>query len=736
MSRKLTVFYFLLACFFGNAQKAQNSVIDSLEVLYDLAEQHYLDYDYSKSILTAKKLVDYAQEVGNDVYLAWGYDIIAGNNAFINEMAEAETAFLKALYHADIAPEYEIKSYVYYNAAQFYGDNPEHIKASEELHLKAVELACKEKDTASLIYNYIGLSYAHRLAGNLDMAEDYLKQSGPYINSSKASPENTLSYHFLKGIFASSKGKKIEAKKHFETALKLAKKDNIEADYLEVFYAYGEFLLATNQFEEASAIYQKYADLYAKNFNSKKVTKAKAANSRMKLEEYKNTMNLMQRDKEYSDMIIKRSRQNVTYGAIVFMALNILLTLLFINKKRLSKANKNLQGKNKELTVAKNDAERLAKVRERFISRVSHELRTPLYGVIGLTDILEEKHPQIEQDENLRALKFSGNYLMTLINNILQVDKIDAAKVVVQNKPFCIQRLVTDLGNTFNFSLNKKGNKLHVHIDNNICQTLMGDAPKISQILVNLLGNASKFTKNGNVWLDIRLVGQSASANTIKFTVKDDGIGISEANQETIFDEFSQVGKIQSAYQGTGLGLSIVKYLVEAMDSKVIFHSELNKGTEFSFEITFALGQDTGTPCVENRNIKPLTSRIYRVLAVDDNKINLLVARKYLAGDDFECITVENGYEGIRLFEKEQFDLVLMDINMPEINGIETAKHIRAINDEVPIIAFTAVDQSASNKDYIAEGFNDLIIKPCSKEQLLHTVWKNLKDPAKLTNVS
>lgn len=726
------IILFSLFVNFGNAQESSKRALDSLDMLYSIASKHYENYDYSNSILNAKKVVNYARELDNDEYLAWGYDLMADINAFIGELEEAETHYLKAVYHADIAPDYEVKSYVYLNAGMFYGLNPDKIKASEDLHNKIIKLATQQKDVSSLIYNYIALGSAHRLAGNFGVAEYYLNRSEPYINSPIATAENKMLYNYLRGIFARKKNKDTKAEDYFEAALKIGEENGISGDFAEVLTTYGEFLVATKQFEKASRVYKKYADIDIENFNVKKIAQARAANSSMQLEEYKNILALMKRDKENSALMARKSRLNTIYGIAVFIVLNILLILLFIGRNRLSKANKELQVNNTELTVARDNAERLSGVRRRFVSRVSHELRTPLYGVVGLTDILVERYPQLENDENLKALKFSGNYLMTLINNILQVDKMDADKIVIEKKPFYIERLVQDLGNTFNFSLNKGNNKLHLHFDKDIHQPLMGDDVKISQVLINLLGNASKFTKNGNIWLDLHLMDASASTNTVRFTVRDDGPGISEEDQKVIFDEFSQVGEKQTTYQGTGLGLSIVKSLVEAMGSKIVLRSEPNKGTKLSFEICFAIGTVKKTIKVGNPSSITVSNKSKNtVLVVDDNKTNLLIARKYLESDKFNCVVLENGYDAIDIMGKEHFDLVLMDINMPGINGIETTKRLRAINDKVPIIAFTAVDHSESNKDYVVAGFNDLIIKPSSKDQLLEIVWKNLKASAK-----
>ena len=245
-----------------------------------------------------------------------------------------------------------------------------------------------------------------------------------------------------------------------------------------------------------------------------------------------------------------------------------------------------LHKKNAELIIAKEKAELASKTKANFLSTVTHELRTPLYAVTGLSNMLLEENPKPEQIQHLKSLKFSGDYLLTFINDILQINKIEANKVDIEPELFNLKKKINNIILALNNSALDNNTKLHFEYDKTLPENFIADQLKISQILINLIGNSIKFTKDGDIWIRVYKLNEENDIYNLRFEIEDNGIGISEEKQENMFESFSQ-GSIQinRKYGGTGLGLSIVKGLIEILKGKIYLKSELGKGSTFYFEI-------------------------------------------------------------------------------------------------------------------------------------------------------
>jgi len=242
---------------------------------------------------------------------------------------------------------------------------------------------------------------------------------------------------------------------------------------------------------------------------------------------------------------------------------------------------------NDDLKIAKEKAEEVSSLKSQFVSTISHELRTPLYGVVGITNILSEENKELEDSPHLKALKFSAQYLLALVNDILQINKIEEKRVVLEHVPFTIQEEIQTIIHSLQFIANNNGNSIFVEVDSRIPKCLLGDKLRLSQIIMNLVGNALKFTKNGNVIIKVNLIDVKDNLNYIEFQVIDNGIGIEKEDLDKIYEKFVQVGRKADDYQGTGLGLSIVKNLIGLFGSKIEVESKINHGTSFKFTIAF-----------------------------------------------------------------------------------------------------------------------------------------------------
>lgn len=421
-------------------------------------------------------------------------------------------------------------------------------------------------------------------------------------------------------------------------------------------------------------------------------------------------------DQEAENSFIKIT----TILSIALITILSLLTLsLYKNNNIRLKTNNMLHKKNDELVIAKEKAELASKTKANFLSTVTHELRTPLYAVTGLTNMLLDEDPKPEQIPHLKSLKFSGDYLLTFINDILQINKIEANKVELDPELFNLKKKVENVIAALNNSALDNNIKIHFDYEKGLPENFIGDQLKISQILINLIGNSIKFTKDGDIWVRVSNSSKVENIYTLKIDIEDNGIGISQEKQDNMFESFSQ-GSIQinRKYGGTGLGLSIVKGLVEILKGKIYLKSELGKGSTFTFEIPLEFSEKTEVVKKENysKNINQLDLSNIKILVVEDNKINQMITKKILNKMNLVCDVVDNGEDAVEHVKDNKYSVVLMDIHMPGISGLEATKIIRTFDKELTIFALTAVTLEDKMHEFDEAGFNDIISKPFKQE--------------------
>lgn len=435
---------------------------------------------------------------------------------------------------------------------------------------------------------------------------------------------------------------------------------------------------------------------------------------------------------------INDQRHSINFGkmttglSIALIVILSLLTLsLYKNNNLRAKANELLQDKNSELQLAKEKAEKASLAKAQFLSTITHELRTPLYAVTGLTHLLLEEDPKPHQKEHLNSLKFSGEYLLSLINNILDLNKLEANKVEVEKTSFNLKKRANDVLVALKKSADDRKNNLHFEFDETIPEKLLGDPLKLSQILINLIGNSLKFTQNGDIYVRIQKLKESSDRTTVHFEIEDNGVGISKKKQKSIFETFSQASlQINRKFGGTGLGLSIVKNLLELMGSRIQLESQLGKGSKFYFDINFSISeelQDNDNPNNIIYDVDYVALENREILVVEDNKINQMITKKILEKNKMKCMVADNGMDAIALIKEHNFDAVLMDIHMPGISGIEATQEIRKFNRQLPIIALTAVTIDENLDEFYRAGFNEIIPKPFKTEEFFEKIYRTLE---------
>lgn len=384
-----------------------------------------------------------------------------------------------------------------------------------------------------------------------------------------------------------------------------------------------------------------------------------------------------------------------------------------------------------ELIKAKKEAEKAARIKSDFLSTMSHEIRTPMNAIIGFTDLLLTSNFSEQDSQYLKTIKYSADNLMVILNDILDISKIEAGKFNIENFEFDLREKLQYLYQTFEYKALDKGLKLIFEIDEKIPPILVGDAYRLNQIMVNLIGNALKFTSNGFVKLRIQVVREYENLVDLNIEVSDSGIGISHDKLSMIFDSFSQAHNNNAAkyFGGTGLGLSITRKIAELMQGEITAESELGKGSKFSVKITFKQGEILPKRNSQNNDV-PFSLKGFSIIVAEDILANQLLLKHLLNKWEADFIICNNGQEVLRTLQHRNFDLMLMDLQMPEMDGMTTTKIIRKSFrhlDSVPIVAFTADTFARTAQDILDCNFDDFIAKPFKIDELTNVIRKQLR---------
>lgn len=378
----------------------------------------------------------------------------------------------------------------------------------------------------------------------------------------------------------------------------------------------------------------------------------------------------------------------------------------------------------KAMQKAKEAAESLNRQKDSFIANVSHEIRTPIHAVLGFTELLLEQESNPQKIGYLKSVKTAGDNLMFIINDILDLSKIEAGIIQMHATTFKLQQVIQNIFSILHLKAKQKQLKLTYSIFPGVPEYLVGDNNRLSQVLLNLLGNALKFTYQGGVELRVENSGERDDAVMVKFTVTDSGMGIPGNKLEKIFERFSQADdSISRKFGGTGLGLNISRQLVERQNGSISVESKEGEGSRFSFSIPYPAGEAPREQVSDAAEKVPLALTTGRILLCEDNELNQRLIEAILKENKYTVDVAGNGKKGIELFSENDYDLVLMDLQMPELDGRETTKIIRQeLHSQVPIVALTANFMNIEREKCLRDGMNDYLSKPFKKEELFDMI--------------
>ncbi|HET8885150.1 MAG TPA: response regulator [Salinimicrobium sp.] len=727
--KKILLRFLVLLMFFshdGFSQEIQeDGTTTTIEAYLDSAGKNLdrMNIDVAhKQLVQALKL---SQDLGHKQFIAQTSGLLAQMYFVQHDYQKAEKEFLRAIKMQDNIEDRLGKANSLVNFSKLNNVKQDFEEANENLD-EAEEIYEDLGDSENL--GIVALNRAVVVLNstkNLGRALHLLEKSEKLLSGGSNYYEQSRVYYYFARTFMHTQDLK-RAEEAALKAIQIAEKYHYPSMQMSSNLMLSQILEEKGNFK-ASLIYLKESNSIRNTiFNLNQQAMALDANTRYGVDLLKNQMNVINEINREQERTLQFNKLTTILSVALITILSLLTLSLYKNNHLRARANSLLQKKNAELLLAKENAEKASLAKAQFLSTITHELRTPLYAVTGLTHLLLEESPTPNQKEHLNSLKFSGEYLLSLINNILDLNKLEAKKVETMDTSFNLKKRINDVLIALNKSGEDKGNKIHHEFDEAIPKRIKGDPLIISQILINLIGNAIKFTENGDIWIRVKLAKKTPDHVFLRFEVEDNGEGISKEKQNSIFENFTQGSmQINRKFGGTGLGLSIVKNLLDLLHSEIHLESDLGKGALFYFQLTLGYIDVPEKKKAKLESEVILSNEIMhhkRILIVEDNKINQMITRKILEKHKVICDVADNGSIAVEKVQNNKYDLVLMDIHMPGISGIEATIEIRKFNNNIPIIALTAVTLDDNLDQFYLNGFNDIIPKPYKVEEFFQKI--------------
>ncbi len=716
----------LLFFVFNGISQTLDDEKKSIENQINKASFYYSNAEYNQALDLSKKALVRAFKIHDDYLIAHSYNSIGVIYDEFSESKRAIEFYNKALQHANNTDNEQLKNWIYGNLGSAYYYTNIDVNKAISFYKKSLDFAITRKDSVQIAYTKFNIASAYFSLHKYDQGIVYIKNVQKYVEN-KGEAEAKFTLNSLLGIYNSNINNPKLAEAYLLKSITIANENNLSSFLINAYENLAEHYKKYNQEALAKSYTNKFKQLNNTTYSDENKTALEKTAIQIELDESKVQLERIELENEKQLQKLKETKTITILFFVISLILLLLIFSLYRNITFRKKTNKELIQKNIDLQLAIDKAEEASRLKTQFVSTITHELRTPLYGVVGITNIITDEHKELAESPYLNSLKFSAQYLLSLVNDILQMNKMEENKLALISSPFVLKDEINTIINSVNFIATNHNNTIEVSIDKNIPNVLIGDKLRLSQIIMNLVSNALKFTTNGTVKLIVNQIKTEEFLHFIEIKVSDNGVGIALSDQANIYDKFVQVERKENDYQGTGLGLSIVKKLIELFGSTIQIESELNKGTTFSFTIGFETRNNFIEEGLVNTNFDMTFEKPIRILVVEDNKINQLVTQKIMDKNNIPCDMASDGFMALHFLETNTYDVILMDISMPIINGYDTTKKIRSLGIDTPIIALTAYDKEEITEEVELSGMNDCLIKPFEPEKLFRMIYQHIQ---------
>jgi signal transduction histidine kinase/ActR/RegA family two-component response regulator len=702
--------------------------IDS--VLVWMKEEHY-KFNFASPLIYGEEALLLAGKINDKTYLHKTRSILGNIMLRVKDTANAKGLFLSSLKDAEVANDSIIILASKGNLANayYYTDGYKHKAIAS--YIDGAEIAKRLNDTTRVFIMHHNASRIFIENGDIENSKYHIGESAKYLQylDNPFFRSGQLRNEGMLYVLLNQPDKAIE---RFKENIKIAESKEMMDGIIEGYRGYIQALEFKKDYKRIYEISKKlkfYTDKKEKDEDNQTI---EAVKSRINVDRYKEQI----KSKELEKELFEHQAEDRSVALFIVLGVLIFISIIFVQTYKSSIKRKilikHLEVKNAQYLEAKMQSDELIKSKAKFFATVSHELRTPLYGVIGLSSILLENKELKKHENDLKSLKFSANYLLALVNDLLHINKIDNNSFTNEDITFNIEDLSSTIISSFEYIRVQHENNIEITISKDVPLILKGNSVRLSQILMNLVGNACKFTEKGLISLGIKTLTQSDDTVKLQFIVRDTGPGSEPHSLKESFNEFTQIdsGSGSGMYQGPGLGFPIVNKLVEQGKGTITANSEIGKGTTFQFELEMKVASESEkqytAPILD---FKQLAKK--RILIVEDNRINQTVTKRILEQAEVLCEIAQNGEEAVALSKQFLYDLILMDINMPVKNGIDATREIREFNKFIPIIALTAVEIEEQKYQIFECGMNDIILKPYDIDLFKKTIIANLSPQAK-----
>ncbi len=571
------------------------------------------------------------------------------------------------------------------------------------------ERATKKEYLIDINYNLANLYLSHMI---MDSVAKYTRESIACIKVTNVKKGRLANLNRFLGETFRSKQQYDSAIFYCKKAIELSNdqylvKAHSYSSLAKVFEEVGKQRLAKENYNNAFQDMDKYLNAIGERLKSSNIIK-----NEYQLEKEKNKRFIV--ENKFNAEKLKLRNYFIVLSGIIILGLIVIIILL----KRSSKYREIV---NIELVKARNIAEEASKLKSDFIERITHELRTPLNTITTVAYLLGKENLKAEKEKHIDVLKFSSKYLLHFINDVIDLNLLKNKKEVMLNaKQFNLRKTLEGIVNSIEVAKTK--NKIDLVIADDLPEYVKGDELKIAQVLINLLTNANKFTYSGAIVIRVDLQAKTKDSVTINFLVEDTGIGIEKEKLASIFDDFYQGSvAINREYGGTGLGLSIAKEVLGLYGSTIVVESKLGVGTKLAFSLTLE-ADEVKDEVVFDYALKSN----FKLLLVEDNRINQLLTKKILLNEGFRCDVANNGEEAVKLVGDNNYDLILMDIMMPVLDGYEATRQIRNFNTKVPILALTALSEKENKHRFEEVGISTILNKPIDPKSMFKSIFKEI----------